>query len=132
MTNKRLKLLLSVFAVLIVIAAIVYYQIDTNNAEDTNKTLTYQGYLIDEHCIATKKGQEETVKCLQMRVCEKSGYGIAIATDGEKEKFIKFDENGHKLAKELVDKSSKDKLNNITVKGHYENEKFVLEEIKEN
>jgi hypothetical protein len=132
MTNKRLKIVLSVIAVLAIIAAIVYFQIDTNNTENTNKTLTYQGYLIDEHCIANKKGQEETVKCLQMPVCEKSGYGIAIDTDGEKEKFIKFDENGHKLAKELVDNSSKDKLNKITVKGHYENEKFILEEIKEN
>jgi len=126
MIKKKGKILLIVLVLVGILAAGVYYQLDGGN---TNKAITYEGYLIDEHCLANKKGIEETVKCLQMVVCEKSGYGVAVDNGGEKEKFIKFDESGHKLAKELVDKATSDKLNKIIVKGYYEDGKFIVETI---
>ena len=67
-----------------------------------NKTISYDGYLIDQHCAEMKKGEEETLKCLKMEKCESSGYGIAIDAGNEEEKFIKFNEEGHEKAKEFI------------------------------
>lgn len=96
-----------------------------------NKTISYDGYLIDQHCAEMKKGEEETVKCLKMEKCESSGYGIAIDEGNEKEKFIKFNEEGHEKAKEFINSvpEDKEKIGQVKVKGHYEDEQFILEEI---
>ena len=128
MIKKKAKIIMAVL-ILIATIGIVYYELDEKN---TNKVVAYEGYLIDEHCIANKKGVEETVMCLKMPACEKSGYGIAVDTGGAKEKFIKFDEDGHNLAKEIINKATNDKLNKITVKGHYEDGKYIVETIDGN
>lgn len=129
MIKKKGKIILITLVIVGIFATVAYCKLGGGN---TSKVITYQGYLIDEHCIASKKGVEETVKCLQMPVCEKSGYGVAVDNGGEKEKFIKFDESGHKLAKDIVDKATSDKLNKITVKGHYEDGKYIVETIDVN
>lgn len=96
-----------------------------------NKSVSYEGYLIDQHCAEMKKGEEETLKCLKMEKCESSGYGIAVDTGNEEEKFIKFNEEGHEKAKEFINSvpEDKEKIGKVSVKGHYEDEQFILEEV---
>lgn len=151
MKNKRKILILIIAVILIGIAGTIsYYKINAKNTiseanvQNTNntnkevnvkntsnevKTETYEGYLIDEHCSVMKKGEEETVKCLKMKACESSGYGIAVDNGDGTEKFIKFDDRGHTMAKKLIDSATSEKLAPIIAKGHYEDEKFILDSI---
>ncbi|WP_294378885.1 hypothetical protein [uncultured Clostridium sp.] len=97
-----------------------------------NKSISYEGFLIDEHCAEMKRGEDETLKCIKMDKCENSGYGIAVDMGNEEEKFIKFTEQGHEKAKEFINEVEeyKEKIGKVKVSGHYENEKFVLEKIE--
>lgn len=151
MENKRRIFISIVVVILIVISGTFsYYKINastaiskanTKNTNTTNKDVnvkntsnevkseTYEGYIIDEHCSVMKKGEEETVKCLKMKACESSGYGIAVDNGDGTEKFIKFDDNGHTIAKKLIDSATSEKLGLVIAKGHYEGEKYILDSI---
>lgn len=96
---------------------------------DGKGLITLEGYLIDKHCVDRVKGVDETITCLKMPVCEKSGYGLAVDINSDKDKFVQFDEHGHDLAKEIIDNAKSDKIGEVIVKGHYEGDNFAVDSI---
>lgn len=81
------------------------------------KISTFNGYVMDKHCFGIKDPSKETEKCLKMKDCESSGYGIAIKQDDDKYKFYKFDNKGHNLMKGLLSETEKKEDILINVKG---------------
>jgi hypothetical protein len=75
-------------------------------------TTTIKGYVVDQNCakrMATKadvmeRAAKHTRECALDDACAASGYGIF--SEG---KYYKFDEHGNKLAKELLEKSKREK-----------------------
>ena len=122
---KKLVLALIVFLVFTFTISYSIYGKKT----DKNNAVTLQGYLIDQHCVGRVKGINETTACLRMPSCEKSGYGLAIDINSDKDEFVKFDQHGHELAKEIIDNAKTDKIGEVTVKGHYEDGNFAVESI---
>lgn len=79
---------------------------------------TYTGNLIDVACATKTAGHMDKVKghpksCSLMEGCMKSGFGIVTA-DG---KFHKFDENGNKLALDVLKNSKAEKDVMVSVTG---------------
>lgn len=79
---------------------------------------TFTGNLIDTACATKMAGHLDKVKghprsCSLMEGCTKSGFGIMTA-DG---KFHKFDEQGNKLALELLQNSKTEKDVRVSVMG---------------
>ena len=80
---------------------------------DAKSSHTMTGYLVDKMCgqkmtkldeaKATEKAMKHTKDCALEDMCKEDGYGIV--SNG---KFIKFDENGDKLALAYFDKSKKE------------------------
>ena len=81
------------------------------------KLSTFNGNIMDKHCFGLKDPSTETKKCLEMKDCESSGYGIAIKQDDDKYKFYKFDNKGHNLIKNFLSETEKKDNLLITVKG---------------
>jgi hypothetical protein len=75
------------------------------------KGLALHGYVVDHMCAKTmaKKGDpmtraaKHTKECALEEACAASGYGMFY----DNGKWIKFDENGDKLAKVMFEKSEK-------------------------
>ncbi len=80
---------------------------------------TFTGWLGDSDCSPNLEDPTAmSSKCLKCPHCEASGYGISIKQTDGTYKYFKFDENGHKLAKEnIVDKTKEKKVPAIIVKG---------------
>ncbi len=79
---------------------------------------TFTGNLIDTACATKSAGHMDKVKghprsCSLMEGCTKSGFGI-VTTDG---KFHKFDEQGNKLALEVLQNSKTEKDVMVSVTG---------------
>ncbi len=97
---------------------------------------TMYGYLVDDACgskmskLDVKKAEEKakghTKDCALQDACKASGYGLII-----KGKFVKFDENGNKLASEYFDKTKKEKDFWVDVKGSMEGNTIKVESINE-
>jgi hypothetical protein len=84
-------------------------------ADDTPvKELELEGYLITAHS-ANEQGDPSKIskECIRMPECAASGYGISVRQVDGKFQFFKFDENGQKLAGEILVKTTK--INGITV-----------------
>jgi sulfite exporter TauE/SafE len=97
-------------------------QNDTSTSVNKNiqvkvEVQTWEGYLIDKHCFGLMKPEKETRACLLMDECESSGYGIALKQIDGSYKLFLFDENGHRLAYELLKKAEKNTGFKISVKG---------------
>lgn len=81
-------------------------------AESKPKAVTMQGYVVDAMCAKGMAGKETTMKkaaghtkdCALEKECAASGYGLF--SDG---KWYKFDAAGDKLAKDMIEKSSREK-----------------------
>ncbi len=94
------------------------------------------GYLIDDACgskmskLDEKKAEEKakghTKDCALQDMCKSSGYGLMM-----KGKFVKFDENGNKLASEYFDKTKKEKDFWVDVKGTMEGSTIKVESIND-
>ena len=98
---------------------------------DVIKT-TFEGYVIDNHCFVKKPDPGlDTRMCLLMTVCEGDGYGIAVQT-GSTYKFIKFDTNGHNMAKALITNTTKKDHISISVRGKLVNGKINVTSVVEN
>lgn len=69
------------------------YTINVVAASPTVQTFT--GYIIDEDCFATKTADpgSDTLGCLKMKACARSGYGIAVPQGDGTYKFYYFDGN---------------------------------------
>ena len=89
-----------------------------NEADKTAVLTTFEGYVIDKHCFDKKPDPAlDTKMCLQMKLCEGDGYGIAIKQADSTYKFIKFDAKDHALAKDLIAKTTKKDHISIEVQG---------------
>ncbi len=90
--------------------------------EDSIKEQSFNGWLGDSDCSPnledpTKMGAD----CLECPHCEASGYGISVKQKDGSYKYYKFDDNGHKLAKDnIIPKITTEKVPEITVKGTLE------------
>ncbi|AEV68880.1 sulfite exporter TauE/SafE family protein [Acetivibrio clariflavus] len=90
---------------------------EQKKAADEIKFKTWEGYLIDKHCFEIMKPENETRACLLMEECADSGYGIAVKQNDGNYKFYMFDEKGHQLAYEQLNKLTKNSGFKVIVKG---------------
>ncbi len=97
-------------------------------AEGNKVTLT--GYLVDQMCAGemkdSAKAAEHTKQCALMDHCADSGFGVFA--DG---KFVKFDAEGSKKAKALVEKSVKEKGLVVIAEGTLSNGTLTVASLKE-
>jgi hypothetical protein len=97
---------------------------------------TMQGYLVDKMCgvkmakldeaKATEKAMKHSKDCALEDMCSEGGYGIL--SDG---KFIKFDDNGDKLAAAYFNKSAKEQNFLVDVEGTMAGDVFKVKNIKD-
>ena len=98
------------------------------------KTATLHGYIVDAMCAQgmakkakpAEKAAGHTKSCALEDNCAASGYGVFSGSD-----WVKFDAAGDKLAKELIEKSSKEKGIMVDVTGTHDGDKFAVASIKE-
>jgi hypothetical protein len=92
--------------------------------------VTLTGLLVDQMCGAevkdAAKAAEHTKECSLMDHCASSGFGIFA--EG---KYVKFDEEGSKQAKALVEKSKKQKGITVVAEGNLKGETLALTSLKE-
>ena len=93
---------------------------------------TVEGYLIDKMCSAkvAKEGADaakmHTKDCALMPDCKGSGYGVVTA-DG---KFLKFDEDGNRMAAKVLGfVSGKDNIK-VTVNGEVKGSSITVKAIQ--
>jgi hypothetical protein len=78
----------------------------------------YEGFLITAHSSNEHDNPSKITKeNILMPECAASGYGISVKQANGKYQFFKFDENGQKLAKEILAKTTKASGIVIIVKG---------------
>lgn len=90
-----------------------------------------EGVLIDKHCFQYGEPETDSVECLKMKACEASGYGVAVKQSNGKYIFYQFDDKGHKIAKKILQSTSKE--NNIVViaKGEVAGDIIQISELTE-
>ena len=84
---------------------------------------TWTGYLSDVAC-SKQIVADHPVSC--MKGCHASGFGI-VTKDGT---FHKFDANGSKIARQLLEETKKEKEVEIEVSGSLEGQTIQVREIK--
>jgi hypothetical protein len=94
------------------------------------KKATLTGHLVDQMCGGevkdAAKAAEHSKECALMDHCASSGYGIFA--DG---KYVKFDAEGSKKAKALVEKIKKEKDIAILAEGTLEGDTLTVASLKE-
>lgn len=121
MTRKLLPLLAAV-ALLVTTAALV--------AQD--KTVTLDGYMIDNACASSDKGKDKNwikthaTSCATMESCEKSGYAV-LAND----KLYKFDDKGNASAEELLKTTKSKKGLHVKVEGTVDGDMIKVTKLTE-
>ena len=118
---KKFFLSIAAFVSVIIIIVAVY---------NLKTTKIFEGYIMDKHC-SEKNPTEKTKMCLNMEVCAASGYGISIKQDDGKYKFYKFDDKGQELAKDIIEKSTKEKAIPIEVNGKLDEDTLRVSKISE-
>lgn len=94
------------------------------------KKVTLTGYLVDQMCGTemkdTAKAAGHTKECSLMDHCASSGFGVFA--DG---KYVKFDAEGSKKAKALVEKSNKEKGITVIAEGSQNGDILTVTSLKE-
>ena len=94
------------------------------------KKATLTGHLVDQMCGGevkdAAKAAEHSKECALMDHCASSGYGIFA--DG---KYLKFDAEGSKKAKALVEKTKKEKDIAIIAEGTLDGDTLTVASLKE-
>jgi hypothetical protein len=93
------------------------------------------GYVVDQMCAKgmAKKGNpmeraaKHTKECALEEACAASGFGLFYGDN----KWVKFDENGDKLAKAMFEKSKKDKDFMVDVTGEAKGDRFAVASLTE-
>ena len=97
-------------------------------AQGNNATLT--GHLVDQMCGGevkdAAKAAEHSKECALMDHCASSGFGIFA--NG---KYVKFDAEGSKKAKALVEKTKKEKDIAIVAEGTLDGDTLTVASLKE-
>jgi hypothetical protein len=99
-----------------------------------DKTVTLDGYLIDNSCAAghsTDKTFGTWVKthgtsCAKMEACEKSGYGVVVG-----EKLYKFDDAGNTSAEELLKNTKSKKGLKVKAEGTVDGDTLKVSKLTE-
>lgn len=107
----------------------------TEKVETKAKALTLHGYVVDQMCAKSmaKKSNpmqlaaKHTKECALEEACAASGFGLFY----DNGKWVKFDENGDKLAKAMIEKSKKEKELMADVTGEMKDDKFVVASLVE-
>jgi len=127
--------LLSLSVFVFAIALVVHFApTAARAADDSGKTTTISGVLIDQACAGKMMEKDDPEKaaadhprsCAMKDACAKSGYGVVTG-----KKLVKFDENGNKLAKEYLEKSKADKDLKVKVEGTQHGEQMDVTSIKD-
>lgn len=103
-------------------------------SSDKAAAMTMKGYVVDAQCAGDMAGKEDvmtraanhTKKCALNDRCAESGYGLF--SDG---KWYKFDEAGDKLAKDLIEKTTKKDQIAVEVAGKMGDGTMAVTSIKE-
>src|SRR5262249_53449144 len=101
LVNPRQRLRIAALAAVFLCAV----HLISSPAADKPSTNHWIGYLIDITCARERKdkesslGEDHTKKCLQMPVCDRSGFGIL--TDANQ--LLRFDEDGNRRARKLLE-----------------------------
>jgi hypothetical protein len=94
------------------------------------KKATLTGHLVDQMCGGevkdAAKAAEHSKECALMDHCAASGFGIFA--DG---KYVKFDAEGSKKGKELVEKTNKEKNITIVAEGTLDGGTLTVVSLKE-
>lgn len=111
-------------------------EVQNNTDSSLNKSVLteaepriWEGYLTDKHCFGLMKPEKETRACLLMEECEASGYGIAVKQKDESYELLLFDQKGHKLAYELLNKAEKNTGFKINVRGTLKENRINVSEL---
>lgn len=121
MTRKLLPLLAAV-ALVLMTAALVAQE----------KTVTLDGYMIDNACASSDKAKDKTwikthsTSCATMEACEKSGYAV-FAND----KLYKFDDAGNASAAEVIKNTKSKKGLHVKVEGTVDGDTIKVTKITE-
>jgi hypothetical protein len=120
--TRRLLPLLAAVALLVMTAALV--------AQD--KTVTLDGYMIDNACASSDKAKDKTwikthsTSCATMEACEKSGYAVYA-----KDKLYKFDDAGNASAAEIIKNTKSKKGLHVKVEGTVDGDTIKVTKITE-
>lgn len=93
---------------------------------------TWSGYLIDLTCARERKkeetdlGEKHTRKCMQMPVCDRSGFGLL--TDNSE--LLVFDEEGNHKVRRLLEQTKLETHLRATVAGTKSNDVVKVTKIK--
>jgi hypothetical protein len=98
---------LSLFLPLLMLASVLVYSQEKKAAQIT-------GFLVDNMCVTGKdvKDKEHPVSCALMPKCQKAGYAIV-----SRDTTFKLDENGNKLALEILKSTKTKKGLAVSVRG---------------
>jgi hypothetical protein len=106
-----------------------------DDKKSESKSTTLHGYVVDQMCakgMAKKsdpmvRAAKHSKECALEEACAASGFGLFYGDN----KWVKFDENGDKLAKEMFEKSKKNKDFMADVTGEMKDDKFAVASLKE-
>jgi len=99
-----------------------------------DKTVTLDGYLIDNSCAANHEKDKtfgtwvktHGTSCATMEACEKSGYGVVVG-----EKMYKFDDAGNASASELLKNTKSKKGLKIKAEGTVDGDTLKVTKLTE-
>jgi hypothetical protein len=115
---------ISLLGVALALAAALAY------AQGENKTIKVTGYVIDNMCAGMHSSEDEakehTTSCALMPKCEKSGFAVVSG-----DKSYKLDDNGNKLAEQLLKTTHTKKGVKVEAEGTLEGDTLHAEKITE-
>ncbi|MEW6509331.1 MAG: hypothetical protein AB1428_00070 [Bacteroidota bacterium] len=117
-----------------VVAAIVILAAAVATAQTPAKVTTLKGYVVDQMCAKNmakkenvmEKAAGHTKECALEESCAESGYGIF--SEG---KYYKFDDKGSVRAKDLIEKSKREKELAFEASGTLSGGTFTVTSLKE-
>ncbi len=125
----------TVAMMLLVVFSFGFAKVNTEKL-DAKSSHIMTGYLVDKMCAqkmtkldeakATEKAMKHTKDCALEDMCKEDGYGLV--SNG---KFIKFDDNGDKLAVAYFEKSTKEKDFLVDVSGTMDGDVMKVESIND-
>jgi hypothetical protein len=115
---------LSLLGVALALAAALAY------AQGDKKTVKVTGYVIDNMCAGMEgtedEAKEHTTSCALMPKCERSGYAVVSG-----DKSYKLDDNGNKLAEQVLKTTHTRKGLKVEVEGTLDGDTLHADKVTE-
>lgn len=129
-----MKQLMSMLVLLYFVVAPVFAQDAKPEKTEGKNVGKWHGYVVDAMCAKTmvkksnpmERAAKHTTDCALEESCASSGYGLFY--DG---KYYKFDDEGDKKAKDVIEKSTTEKGLMVDVTGKMEGDKIMVASIAE-